>query len=94
MAAAAATEVIDQLKFYIDHDALEAAQNYLFEIQETYDLSDLPMDFVFQKVYIHACLKKRRAFLPWLQTLYDALDPIQQIAVRQVFSYGKFLLNK
>lgn len=51
--------------------------------------------FVFQKLYLHACLKRRSEAAEWLSTVgFQALDPIQQIAVRQVFAYGRVLLHK
>lgn len=87
-------EIIKTFKLYIDRDKLEAAQLYYAELINDYDLSDIPMDFVFQKIYIHACLKKRHQFAEWLKTCYESMDTIDKIAIRQVFSYGKFLLNK
>ena len=48
---------------------------------------------LFQTVYLHACLKKKRDIATWLETIvFPTMDPIQQIALRQVFSYGKYLL--
>ena len=50
---------------------------------------------LFQAVYVHACLKKKRDIAIWLETIvYPTMDPIQQIALRQVFSYGKYLLKR
>jgi len=50
---------------------------------------------LFQTVYLHACLKKKRDIATWLETtVFPSMDPIQQIALRQVFSYGKYLLKK
>jgi hypothetical protein len=55
-----------------------------------------PMDWVylFQKVYLHACLRRRADVASWLQEVcFLQLDAIQQIAVRQVFAYGRHLLR-
>ena len=50
---------------------------------------------LFQKIYLHACLKKKQTIASWLQNdIYILLDPIQKIALRQVFPYGKHLLQK
>jgi ornithine decarboxylase len=39
-------------------------------------------------------IKKRRDIAEWLQTLFPQFDPITQIAYRQMFSYGRYLLAK
>jgi hypothetical protein len=87
-----ADEIVGHFKRYIDNDSVESCRNYLMELQMEYE--ELPWDYIFQKVYVHACLKKRQTIIDWLMIVYDSLDPIQQIAIRQVFSYGRYLLKK
>ena len=56
---------------------------------------DYDWPYVFHRVYLHACLKKKKEIAEWLQTaLYPFMDPIQQIALRQIFVYGRHLLSK
>ena len=55
---------------------------------------EVTWDYVFQKVYLHAALKKQKAICEWLNTVFTEFDPIQQIALRQMFAYGRYLLNK
>ncbi len=86
-----ADELIKPFKLYIDADNLEACQVYLAELREEYE--GLPWDYIFQKVYLHACLKKRVAIVEWLNIVYTELDPIAQIVLRQVFPYGRHLLK-
>lgn len=50
--------------------------------------------YVVQKCYLHACLKKKKEAAEWFQGLFVGFDPIQQIAYRQTFAYGKHLLEK
>ena len=59
---------------------------------------DYPESFdwptVFQTLYLHACLKGKSDIAHWFQTIvFPHLDPIQQIALRQSFAYGKHLLK-
>lgn len=50
--------------------------------------------WLFQKVYLHACLKGHREIAEWLEgTVFPTMDPIAQIAVRQGFAYGRHLLG-
>lgn len=86
-----AEDVITVVKRLIQTGTLE-------HIQDVYSMymddDTIAWDYVFLKVYVHACLKKRRDIVEWLITIYDTFDPIQQIALRQTFAYGKYLLNK
>ena len=85
--------VIGNFKHYIDAGSLVACQQYLQELLDTYD-SGVPWDYIFQKVYLHACLKKQKPIVDWLMLVFTELPPIQQIAVRQIFSYGRTLLAR
>lgn len=56
---------------------------------------EIGLDYIFQKVYLHACLKGRADIAEWLTNdFFPRMNPIEQIAIRQVFSYGKHLLSK
>lgn len=57
------------------------------------DVGNVDIPWLFQKVYLHACLKGRREIAEWLEkSVFPTLDPISQIAIRQSFSYGRHLL--
>jgi uncharacterized protein YeeX (DUF496 family) len=87
-----ADEIISFFKKYINDGSLEACQTYLQMLRDTYE--DVPWDYIFQKVYIHACLKKQKQIVDWLMLVFTELPPIQQIAIRQIFSYGRILLAR
>ncbi len=86
--------VIGNFKRYIEAGSLEACKSYLQEIIDEYENDSIPWDYIFQKVYLHACLKKQKAIVDWLMLVFNGLPPIQQIAVRHVFSYGRALLSR
>jgi trans-aconitate methyltransferase len=77
-------------KQMIEKDNLEGLQEYYAE----YSHENFPWDYIYQKLYLHACLKKKQRIVDWLTSLYSSFDPIQQIALRQMFSYGRYLLAK
>jgi len=60
--------IIGIFKTYINDNNLDALKEYLLELKETEYEPPIPWDYLFQKVYIHACLKKKRAIV-------DFLDP-------------------
>lgn len=86
-------ELIHEFKEYINKRDVAGFTAALTELKG-YDMSDVPLDYVFQKVYLHACLKKRVVIVALLMNLYKELDSIIQIAIRQVFPYGRYLLAK
>lgn len=88
---AEADQIVSFFKKYINDGSLEACQAYLQELRNTYE--DMPYDYIFQKVYLHACLKKQKQIVDWLMLVFTELPPIQQIALRQIFPYGRKLLT-
>lgn len=87
-------DTITDLKDLININNLEAFKAYIIQLCENAEYSIDPA-FIFQKVYLHACLKKRHEIVDYLiRDCFPILDPIQQIAIRQVFSYGRYLLKK
>jgi len=84
-------QLIDLTKQAIECNDFEAMQAYFENVLEL----DLDWPSVFQKVYLHACLKGRKEIASWLQdTVFPTMDPIQQIGLRQVFPYGRHLLKR
>ena len=77
-------------KAMIEKDNLEGLQEYYMENQE----ENYPWEYVYQKLYLHACLKKKEKIVEWLAQMFKQFDPIQQIALRQMIFYGKYLLAK
>lgn len=87
-------QVIGEAKHFVDIHDLNSLQELWVELQVSEPPEYMDVPTLFQKIYLHACLHKRHAIAAWLQdTVYPALDPIAQIALRQVFSYGRFLLR-
>jgi len=83
-------ELIYTFKELINKNDIDAFKAYVDQLLNEY--TDIPWDYIFEKVYIHACLKKRKDIADFLTEEYKKLDPIQQIAIRHVFSYGRYLL--
>ena len=87
-------KLFKEMKILIERNDLESFKTLLdenFSNSENIDLS-----FVFQKVYLHACLKfKNSPIIDYLENeVYNYLPEIERIAIRQVFPYGRYLRNK
>jgi hypothetical protein len=85
---------IRDCKALIEHGTLQALQDYYAEMLVSEDAHLVDWPFVLQKIYIHACLKKKRDIATWLESKFGDLDPISFIAYRQTIAYGKHLLKK
>ena len=94
MSTAVDRELLLTIKEHIVDGNLKGLQEYWKELQETEFPCKVDWTTLFQKVYLHACLKGKREIAEWFQTLFSQMDPIQQIGLRQVFPYGRYLLAK
>lgn len=90
------SEIIKEVKEFINKNNLECLKELWTEYQTTdfESYQQVSWDYIFQKVYLHACLKKRRDIVEWLDTLFIGFNEITQIAIRHTLNYGKYLLNK
>jgi hypothetical protein len=91
----ATISIIRFLKGLVDKNDLDAMKMYYNALpEEGEDTTTIPWDVVFQRVYLHACLRKRTDIVAFLVQVYESMNPIDKIALRQVFPYGRYLLNK
>lgn len=88
-------QVISEIKPFINKGNLDGLMLQWNEYYTETDFGrELAWDFIFQKVYLHAALKKQKHICDWLDTIFTKFDPIQQIAMRQMFAYARHLLQK
>jgi hypothetical protein len=88
-------ELIQTCKGWIDLKNTAGLQTCILDMLETEYPREPDWPTIFHRVYLHACLKGLAEAATWLQTtMYQKLDPIQQIALRQIFPYGRTLLQK
>lgn len=84
-----------ETKEILEKRPLAFFQEHIQDILETDYPCSIDWVVLFQKVYLHACLKRKQDIAEWLRTeMYPRLDPIQQIGLRQVFPYGRYLLAR
>ncbi len=86
---------LSDLKKLVEKSALESLKEAFQQILAGTLETDAEWDYLFQKVYLHACLKGKTDIVIWMEEqVFPTLPPIQQMAIRQVFSYGHTLLRK
>jgi len=88
-------EIVTRCKKLIEQEDLLSLQQYYRELMITEFERDPDWPYIFQKVYLHACLKGKAAMAEWIhKALVTLMDPIQQNALIQIFPYGRYLLSK
>ena len=89
--------IVQECKRYITKESADllSIQEFWSELQKLE--YDFPPDwsYIFQKVYIHACLHGYKAVAEWLKKEFESkANPMDIIAYRQTYSYGEVLLRK
>ncbi len=86
--------IIREIKDVINKGNIDELKE-LWENYQNTDFNDIiAWDYVFQKVYLHACLKKKVDMVQWLELLFSQFNEIHKIALRHTLIYGKYLLRK
>lgn len=88
------TALLHECKEYINANKFEEFKEFYKELSESEFETQPDWANLYQKVYLHACLKKRKDIAEWLETLFTQFPPITQIAYRQLFFYGHVLLRR
>lgn len=87
--------IVKECKEYINRANLNGLKELYTIYMEAENVEEVSWDVVFKDVYIHACLKKQQQIIKWLEEeLFVKLDPVQQIALKPTFAYGRHLLRK
>ena len=88
-------EIIKTCKEAIERAPLEHLQHLYQDYSTAENANQVAWDLVFKDVYLHACLKKKEPIMKWLEDdIFQHLDPIQQIALKSTFAYGRHLFRK
>jgi hypothetical protein len=88
-------QIISQIKPFINKGNLEGLKEQWLEYTTETDFErDIAWDYIFQKIYLHAALKKQKHICEWLDLLFTKFNPVVQVALRQMFAYARYLLNK
>ena len=101
-----AEKAVRDFKYYIDNDMF----NYLVDdfekmisIKKNLDTPGYHdtkpeyrpnFEYIFNKIYLHACLKKKRLVIEYLNRVYENMGDIEKIALRPTLIYAMYLLKK
>ena len=85
--------ILDDCKALVTAGDLQGLQEYYADARNMEYLAS-NWQYLYQKVYLHACLKKKVEIADWLTSLFPTFDQVSQIAMRQIFPYGRHLLAR
>jgi hypothetical protein len=87
--------IIETFKYYIDHEKYDEIQKYYEEIVENKDDAEyrLNYEYIFQKVFLYACLKKKMDVVEFMNKIYLTFDIVEQIALKPTLIYGKYIIK-
>ncbi len=86
-------EIISTFKHYIKNDMLDRFEDYFYEITSEEYHNKISYPFIFQKVYLYACIKKKNDVIVWLFNVYKTFAIVDRIALRPTIIYGKYLFK-
>ena len=84
-------EIIKQSKYLIQ-------TNNLVELQKAYYIiidnqTNISIPYLYKEVFFYSCQQGNEIIIKWLIEVYNTMDDINKISLRQIFPYGKYLLN-
>jgi hypothetical protein len=87
--------IVTTCKAFIEKGKIEELQELWIEYRDHTEFPrEIAWDYVFQKIYLHAALHHQKTICDWLDIIFQEFDPIQQIAMKHMFSYARSLLSK
>lgn len=88
-------QIIYECKLFINKGNLEGLKELWEEYKNHTEFdTDVAWDYIFQRVYLHAALKKQKTICDWLDTVFLDFSITIQIALRQMFPYARHLLRQ
>lgn len=87
------TAIIKNCKDFINNGDLNGLKEYYSELQNSEYEYNPNWQYIYRQLYIHSCLKKKKEIVDWFIDIFPSFDPVSQIALRQIFPYGKYLLS-
>jgi len=92
MSTIVSRQITEEIKEIINKKDLSLLQIYWMDLQNTEFPCIIDWTTLFQKLYLHACNKGCVDITIWFEkVLFEQLDPIQKIGLRQLFAYGRYL---
>tara|TARA_A100001015_G_C14758788_1_gene620505 strand:+ start:20 stop:352 length:333 start_codon:yes stop_codon:yes gene_type:complete len=86
-------EILKKGKKYIELNSTKDLTYLIDEINSIQDYN-LSTPHLFKSLFLYTCSHGTREILIWFMELYYELGTVEQIALRQLFFYGKHLSKK
>lgn len=84
-------------KYLVELSDIEGLKNLYSELLYEYNQKKeyrLPIEYIYQHIFLHCCQHNFIEAILFLFQVYLEMDRIQKMALRQMFYYGKLLIDK
>jgi len=88
--------LISNGKNIINNYDIVGIKDFCHEIKNlSCDDYEINYQYIYQQLFTHTCLKKRKEIIIYLIRLYfEVFDDVAKIALRQSFFYAKYIIKK
>ena len=67
----------------------------ILNLVRLYDINkQISTGYIFQKSFFKACKYGNKSIILWLSNIFDEIDPIEKMSIRQLFKYGKYIVKR
>ena len=85
-------DILENYKKHIKNDNIKALNSYSEYLVNTENMN---FGYIYQKMFNYACQFGSMNIIVWfIQVYYEFFTNMEQIALRQSFVYGKYIMNK
>ena len=76
-----------------DHEALQELYKDLYNGGQYNNEYQINIEYIFLQLFYHACKLERKGTILYLYNFYQKMSDSNKIALRQSFTYGKYLMK-
>ena len=85
--------IIKTAKKYVEENNSIMLKNLYTDITNMDCEYDVNIPSIFKEVFYHACVHGETEIITYMISFYFELDDITQVLLRQMFPYGKYIMN-
>jgi len=90
-------KIINEFKYYIDNNLYDSFFELYSDILTSFQTDKeyrINYEYIFQKVYLYACIKGDTDIINFLKSIYDNFGIVEKIALKPTIIYGKYITKK
>ena len=87
-------KIIREAKYHIENKQYDSLQNLYTDLMRITSKEYRPnFEYIFQKIYLYACIKGDKEVIEWMKKIYDTFGDVEKIALKPTLIYGKYIFK-